>query len=273
MRHLTAELPEVAATAAHLDRLLHDVRLDRLSIGQPGSLKSVDPPLDRLTGSRVTGVGWRGRELAVATDGPAVVASLGTSGWVVTHAPGRRSGRKRHLPTFRLSCRGGMTVELVETMNRKDGWVRLDEGGPAGPCDPLGPAFGPAELAAALAGGHGSVRGAVASVVGEAWADEVLHAARLSPVTPPGALADDEATRLQEALVGTVRSATEALGAEPLNELRKASAALRRLDGHAGEPCPRCGHSLAAGGGATYCPACQTGGELLPDAGRSAFLR
>jgi formamidopyrimidine-DNA glycosylase len=299
MRHATAELPELAATAAHLDRLLRRERLERLDVALPGSLKSTEPPLDRVAGARVTGARRRGREVAVEADGIAVVASLGTSGWMAARPPGRGSGRRRHLPTFRLVCAGGTAVEMVETMNRKDGAVRLAPSAPPGadgaggagdgtggdPTDAAwGPAAGPDELRAGLARAGGPVRaaltaGGVDPALGPAWADEALHRARLAPVHPAEGLARDEVERLHRALDATVRHAAEALAAEPLNELRQAALRLRRVSGHAGEPCPTCGATLAeavVGGGeppATYCPPCQTGGELLPDPRRAAFVR
>ena len=287
MRHTTAELPELAATAAHLDRLLRQARLERLDVALPGSLKSTDPPIERVAGARVTGARRRGREVAVEADGIAVVASLGTSGWMAARPPGRSSGRRRHLPTFRLVCADGTAVEMVETMNRKDGGVRLAAGdpAPAGTDAPAGGAdAGPDELRAGLARAGGPVRaaltgGGVDPALGPAWADEVLHGARLAPVRPAGELDDDEVERLHRALTGTVHDAVEALAAAPLNELRQATLRLRRISGHAGEPCPTCGATLAqaaVGDGAppaTYCPTCQNGGEALPDPRLSAFVR
>ena len=104
--------------------------------------------------------------------------------------------------------------------------------------------------------------------IGNAYSDEILFEARLSPVAHAAGLDDAQLVRLFEQTTGVIRSAVEARRGVPLGELKAAKTAAMRVHGRTGEPCPECDGTIRefafAGTTGQYCPECQTGGEILP---------
>ena len=148
--------------------------------------------------------------------------------------------------------------------------------------DPLAPGFGEAELAALLAGSNKQVKGLLKDQswlagVGNAYSDEVLHAARLSPFKQGSALNDGEVGRLYEALQSVLRDAVSRASGLAAGELKKEKKTAMRVHGRTGQACPVCGDTVRevsfADSSLQYCPTCQTGGKPLADRRLSRLLK
>jgi formamidopyrimidine-DNA glycosylase len=189
---------------------------------------------------------------------------------------------------FRLRFCDGAGFDLTEAGTRKRLAVYLVTD-PAlvpgiaslGP-DPLDPAFTPAALAAILAGRRTQIKGllrdqGVIAGIGNAYSDEVLHAARMSPFRLAASLTEDEVTGLHQVIVSTLTEAvsrSEGLSAGDLKAEKKSGL---RVHGRAGRPCPVCGDTVRevsfADSSLQYCPTCQTGGKPLADRRLSRLLK
>ena len=168
-----------------------------------------------------------------------------------------------------------LAVYVVRTPYDVPGIARL------GP-DPLAPGFDVAALAAILAGSRHQIKGvlrdqSVLAGVGNAYSDEVLHAARMSPYRLAGTLSDEEVGTLHAALLGVLGDAvarSRGLGAGQLKSDKKTA---MRVHGRAGQPCPVCGDTVRevsfADSALQYCPTCQTGGKPLADRRLSRLLK
>ena len=139
--------------------------------------------------------------------------------------------------------------------------------------DPADPAFSRAEFDRAVAGRRKQVKAVLQDQeslagIGNAYSDEILHLAKLSPVGHAAALTADELERLFGATVGVVSDAIEAQRGVPIARLKEAKVASMRVHGRTGEACPVCGDTIRdfsfASTTAQYCPTCQTRGEVLP---------
>ena len=138
--------------------------------------------------------------------------------------------------------------------------------------DPADPAFTRADFDAALGGRRKQVKAILLEQeslagIGNGYSDEILHAARVSPVAHAAVLAADAVERLFDATIETVRGAIDARRGIPIDQLKAAKVAVMRVHGRAGEPCPRCGDTIRdfrfGSTSAQYCPTCQTGGIAL----------
>ncbi len=148
--------------------------------------------------------------------------------------------------------------------------------------DPLSPGFGAAELAALLAGSRQQLKGllrdqSVLAGVGNAYSDEVLHAARLSPFRLGSSLSEEEVETLYGALQSVLRDAVARAGGLAAAQLKKEKKTSMRVHGRTGLPCPVCGDTVRevsfADSSMQYCPTCQTGGKPLADRRLSRLLK
>ena len=189
---------------------------------------------------------------------------------------------------FRLRFADGAGFDLTEAGTRKRLAVYLVTDPAAVPGiaslgpDPLDPAFTPDVLAGILAGRRTQIKGVlrdqkVIAGIGNAYSDEVLHAARMSPFRLAASLSEDEVTELHGVIVGTLREAiarSEGLAAGDLKAEKKAGL---RVHGRAGEACPVCGDTVRevsfADSALQYCATCQTGGKPLADRRMSRLLK
>jgi formamidopyrimidine-DNA glycosylase len=286
------ELPEVEITARRLDAGLRDAEVE--SALSPGmvALKSVDPPLGALVGRRVLGVRRIGKmpvvELAPA-DGTgnsiAMLVHLMSAGRLQVFDK-RASLRDR---TARVLVRfaDGRELRLREFGTKQRAWAKLMPSGDLGEDEmvaTLGPEAWPAPPVEELARRidqprhlHPMLRDQrVVAGIGRSWVDEVLWEAALSPFRQGSDLGDEEVERLHEALhvMGDAIEHYETVIGEVVPDKLPMPLRVHRREG---EPCPRCGATLAAVHFAehvtTYCPDEQTGGRVLKDRRLSRLLK
>jgi formamidopyrimidine-DNA glycosylase len=290
------ELPEVAALAADLRERAVGRVIDRADIAEFSVLKTYDPPLTALRGARITGTSRRGKFLDLIAE-PAgggadlhLVTHLARAGWLrwrdaLPEAPPKPG--KGPL-AFRLRFADGSGFDLTEAGTRKRLAVYLVTDieqipgvASLGP-EPLDPGFTPEVLAAILTGRRTQIKGVLRDQkliagIGNAYSDEVLHAAKMSPFRLASSLTPQEVVDLHAVIVGTL---TEAIGRSDglaASDLKKEKKAGLRVHGKAGEACQICGDTVRevsfADSALQYCPTCQTGGKPLADRRLSRLLK
>ncbi|HEX6476613.1 MAG TPA: DNA-formamidopyrimidine glycosylase family protein [Acidimicrobiales bacterium] len=289
------ELPEVESLVQFLDNHLQGQTIAKVELAAISALKTFDPPLDALRGRDVAGVRRRGKYLLfeTATTGTSdalwLVLHLARGGWVRWRDEVSTSlvkpGKGPLALRTRLATGAGFEVTEAGTEKRLAVWIvrSPDEVEPLarlGP-DALDPAFDVDALEAALANGT-TLKGALTDQeaiagIGNAYSDEVLHAARLSPFKPAAKLTRPELQRLFDALVQVLTDAVERSEGLPAAGLKAEKRAGMRVHGRTGEPCPVCGDLVRQVAFATkslqYCPTCQTGGRPLADRRLSRLLK
>lgn len=289
------ELPEVESLAQFLTEKAGGHTIVRAELGQISALKTYDPPLSALVGRAVVRCGRRGKFLLLDTalaGSPTLTlaAHLARGGWMqwrATVPPGRLKPGRSPL-ALRVGLDDGSGFDLTEagTEKRLALWVvndpeQVEPIARLGP-DPLDPAFDVATLTQLLSGRKAQLKGvltdqSVIAGVGNAYSDEALHVARMSPFKTAGSLTADEVSRLHEALVGVLRDAVVRSAGLPAAGLKTEKRSGLRVHGRTGEPCPVCGDTVREVAFATkslqYCATCQTGGKPLADRRLSRLLK
>jgi formamidopyrimidine-DNA glycosylase len=284
------ELPEVHALVADLGARLTGRVIDRLEIVSFAALKTVEPPVSALSGSPVTGVSRHGKFLDIAVGDLHVVVHLARAGWLRWRekAPVPSNRPTRGPLAARLVLQDGSGFDLTEAGTKKSLAIHLvrdpaEVPGVArlGP-DPLHPDFTVESLAGILAtAGRSQIKGvlrnqSIIAGIGNAYSDEILHVARMSPFKP-ATMTPDDVARLFEAIQSTLRSAIERAEGLAASELKAEKKSNLRVHGRTGEPCPVCGDTVRqviyADSTFQYCPTCQTGGKPLADRVLSRLLK
>jgi formamidopyrimidine-DNA glycosylase len=282
------ELPEVEALTAFLRENAVGRVVTRVDLAAVQAIKTFDPPLSALGGLEVTGASRHGKFLDLDVSGVHLVVHLARAGWLHWRSglppappkPGKGPLALRvHLEEgegFDLTEQGtrkGLAVYVVRSPSEVPGIARL------GP-DAL--QVDREQFAALMGGRSGQLKGALTDQtliagIGNAYSDEILHAARLSPFKGADKLKDDELVRLFDAMRETL---TEALGRQVGQKAATMKGEKRSgLQVHArtGLPCPVCGDTVRevsfADTSLQYCPTCQTGGKPLADRRMSKLLR
>jgi formamidopyrimidine-DNA glycosylase len=277
------ELPELEAFVIAQRDALTAEPIAAVPVAHFATLKTIDPPLDSLAGQRFIAVGRRAKRLLFTASG-------GDTLMVHLMSAGRLSVGSARPKTARLAVvfESGRELIMAESGHKRRAGVWLlrpdalaAELAHIGP-EPLDPAFTPAALRATLEAHphqlHAFLRDqrAIAGV-GRAFANEILHAAMLSPYQRSATLSDDELGRLHAAIVGVLGAAVERLvplsGAGLTTKADRGYAVHDRL----GQPCPRCGDAIRQVSfdehTVFYCATCQTGGRVLADRRLSRLLR
>jgi formamidopyrimidine-DNA glycosylase len=284
------ELPEVQALAAFLSEHAAGRVVERAEVASLSALKTYDPPVGALIGTTVSEARRIGKYLCLASGELWLVVHLARGGWVQWReaVPSARAKPGRGPLALRVGLSGGPGFDVTEQGSEKrlalwvvhapaevEGVARLG-------VDPLDPAFTVSELARRLAASTGHIKGvltdqSVLAGVGNAYSDEALHAARLSPYKPAAKLTAEETERLYGALVGVLADAvarSDGVAAAGLKAEKRSGMAVH---GRAGQPCPVCGDTVREVSFATrsfqYCPTCQTGGKPLADRRLSRLLK
>ena len=290
------ELPEVEALAADLRERAAGRVIDRADIAEFSVLKTYDPPLTALHGRSFTGTGRHGKFLDLTTDPPPggpplhLVVHLARAGWLRWRdsLPEQPPRPGKGPLAFRLRFDDGAGFDLTEAGTRKRLAVYLVTDPAAVPGiaslgpDPLDPSFTPEALGAILAGRRTQIKGVLRDQkmiagIGNAYSDEVLHAARMSPFRLASSLTPDDVNELHGVIVSTLREAIARSDGLAAGDLKKEKKAGLRVHGRAGEPCPVCGDTVRevsfADSSLQYCPTCQTGGKPLADRRMSRLLK
>ncbi|CAL9315061.1 Fpg/Nei family DNA glycosylase [Streptomyces sp. SudanB25_2051] len=284
------ELPEVEALREFLDAHLTGKEIARVLPVAISVLKTYDPPLSALEGARVTAVGRHGKYLDITAGGLHLLIHLARAGWLQWRdelPPGPPRPGKGPL-ALRTALTGGDGFDLTEAGTTKRLAVHLvhdpaEVPGVArlGP-DPLADGFDRDAFAALLAGERRQIKGALRDQgliagIGNAYSDEILHAARMSPFKPVQNLGDDEITTLYEALRTTLADAVARSHGLEAGRLKAEKKSGLRVHGRTGEPCPVCGDTIRevsfSDSSLQYCPTCQTGGRPLADRRLSRLLK
>lgn len=287
------ELPEVEALAAYLRANVVGDVVAGVDVTAVSVLKTVDPPVTALSGLVVTGVSRVGKFLDLDCDGLHCVVHLARAGWL-RWRDGSRPPVKPARPgkgplAMRLRLASGASMDLTEagTQKRLAVYVLRDPLSiPAvaalGP-DPLGPELTVDRLRVVLAeAGRAQLKGVLrdqsrVAGIGNAYSDEILHAARLSPFQPAAGLDDEQVTRLHDAARTVLSDAVTRSSGLPAGDLKDSKRAGMRVHGRTGEPCPVCGDLVRevsfADSSLQYCATCQTGGRPLADRRMSRLLR
>ena len=281
------ELPEVRLYMHALDARITGQPVERVRLRSPSLLKTFDPPVSELVGKRVRAIGRMGKRIVLHLDDDLhAVIHLMISGRFQWRSPGAPLPGKRAAGALDFP-NGTLLLTEAATKKRMSMWVvrgeealhRLDPGG----VEPLEVDF--AGFRAALVRENRTLKRAltdprILSGIGNAHSDEILLAARLSPVRLTRQLSTAEIRRLYEATVTSLRAWTERLRAEAGGRFPGRVTAFHPAmgaHGKFGEPCPQCGTPIQrivyASRETNYCPRCQTGGRLLADRALSRLLR
>jgi formamidopyrimidine-DNA glycosylase len=273
------ELPEMEAWRRQLDDPVSAFPIVKAGPAHVATLKTYDPPLRALEGRRLAGAERRAKRLLFPTeDGELVLlVHLMTAGRLRYLLAGEKGPKT---PAFRLEFQGGAQLVLTEAGPKKRAgvWLLTPEAAEAELAH-LGPealGLGAERLAEVLAGDnrrlHALLRDQrVIAGIGRAWANEILHRARLSPFALSTQLDAEEIARLAEAIDAELLRGLE------LRERGANDAKTYRVHNHLGQPCYVCGTALAQVDydehTIYYCPECQTGGRVLKDRRLSRLLR
>jgi len=281
------ELPDIELYLAALRPRLLGRTLERTRVASPFFVRTYDPPLASLEQHVVTGLSRRGKRLVFAFDDEVyAVVHLMIAGRLRWREPGAPIPAKLGLAAFDFAA---AALLFTEAGTRKQASLHVVRGAAA--VDALDPggaevfAMTPQAFAAALTAENHTLKRVltdphVFSGIGNAYSDEILHAARLSPVKLTQSLSDEETARLFAATREVLAAWTARLREETGDRFPEKVTAFRpemAVHGKYGQPCPRCGAPVQrivyARNEANYCAACQTGGRLLADRALSRLLR
>lgn len=287
------ELPEVAGLAGFLDEQLRGCVVTKLQVVSFAVLKTADPPFDALEGRTVSGVRRFGKFISIDTGGISLVFHLARAGWVrFTDSPADsqlRMGKgliavrcafsgpngPRGLDLTEAGTKKSLAVYVVRDPQEVPGIASL------GP-DPFTEAFDADMLAEILGGSSQQIKGLLRSQtviagIGNAYSDEILHAARISPFAIAKSLDRESVQVLYEAIHSVLGEALKEAAGKPPKDLKDVKRSHMRVHARAGQPCPVCGDTVRevsfADTALQYCPTCQTKGKILADRRTSKFLK
>jgi formamidopyrimidine-DNA glycosylase len=280
------ELPDVVVYCERLQALAGDTPLLRLRLASPWVLRSVEPPVPEVEGRVLTGVRRLGKRIVLELDGGLfVVIHLMVAGRLRRRDPGAAIPKKRGLAafdfpahTFLLTEEGTRKRASVHLVRGEAGLAAHDRGG----IEPF--AGDGAAFAAALTRERHTLKRALTdptlvSGIGGAYADEILHRARLSPLARTDRLNPEDLARLHAATREVLAEWVERLRAQAGDGFPEKVTAFHpeMVHGKHGQPCPVCGAPVQrivhADDEDDYCPRCQTGGRILADRALSRLLK
>jgi formamidopyrimidine-DNA glycosylase len=288
------ELPEVEALAQDLRKRLADRAIVRVDLAAFSALKTYDPPLSALHGTLVDDVTRHGKFLDFDASGLHLVMHLSRGGWIrwretVPETPPKPSNKSPLAARVVLDDGSGLDITEAGTRKRLAIYVVHDPSevpgierlGP----DPLADEFTIDVLEKILRdAGRAQIKGVLRSQsiiagIGNAYSDELLHAAKMSPFKPAVAVADvpEDLQTLYDAIRNVLRDAVERSSGLAASELKSEKKSNLAVHGRTGLPCPVCGDTVRevsfADSSLQYCPTCQTGGKPLADRRMSKLLK
>jgi formamidopyrimidine-DNA glycosylase len=284
------ELPEVQALVDFLSARTDGLAVTGVELGSISVLKTFNPPPQALEGLPVDAVARHGKFIDFDCSGTHLVFHLARAGWLrwsdsispATLRPGKSPIALR----VRFSDGSGFDLTEAGTKKRLAAYVVSDPAevpgiATLGP-DPLAPEFTREVFGGLLHSRRAQVKGvlrdqSVIAGVGNAYSDEVLHVAKMSPFAIAATLDEASVDRLYAALRETLSAAVVAASGKPAAELKDAKRAGMRVHGRTGETCPECGDTVRevsfADSSLQYCATCQTGGKPLADRRMSRLLK
>jgi formamidopyrimidine-DNA glycosylase len=282
------ELPDIVVYIEALEtRVLGEV-VTGVRVASPSVLRTYDPPYDAPVGESVSALTRLGKRIVFHFSGAALflVVHLMVSGRLRWETPGKAIPRKVGLAALDFEA-GSLVLTEQGTHKRAGIWLARDwetvSGLDRGGVEPL--EVSPEEFAAALIEENRTLKRALTdprifSGIGNAYSDEILWSAQLSPVKRTSQLDHEEIRRLHEAVVTSLQTWTETLRQDVGDGWPSKVTAFRpdmAVHGKYGEPCPRCGSPVQrivyAANETNYCATCQTGGKLLADRSLSRLLK
>lgn len=285
------ELPEVEALTAFLRDNAVGKTIARVDVANISVLKTFDPALTALGGLTVTAATRHGKFLDLDCDGLHLIVHLARAGWLRwSDALSPKPPKPGSGPlALRMRLADGSGFDLTEAGTRKSlaVYVVRDPRDVPGVArlgvDPLAEEFTVERLGDILAAAKRSqIKGVLRDQkniagIGNAYSDEVLHAAKLSPFHPASSLTDDEVTMLHAVIVDELAGALERAEGLAARDLKDSKRTSMRVHGRAGEQCPVCGDTVRevsfADSSLQYCATCQTGGKPLADRRMSKLLK
>jgi formamidopyrimidine-DNA glycosylase len=281
------ELPDITVYLEALEQRIQGTTLKRVSVASPFLLRTAVPPLSSVEGRKVVGLRRLGKRICIGVEGNLwLVLHLMIAGRLHWYEDRAKALKARGLATFEFSS-GFLTLTEAGTQKRASlhviegeaGLERLDPGGLE--------VFTATEeqFATALRARNHTLKRAltdprILSGIGNAYSDEILFTAQLSPFTLTQKLTPEEITRLFTAVKSSLTDWIERLRSEYRDRFPEKVTAFRpdmATHGKYGQPCPRCGNKIQRiryGSNETnYCPTCQTGGKLLADRALSRLLK
>jgi formamidopyrimidine-DNA glycosylase len=282
-------LPDVVVYLEALERFVVGQRLERLNLRSPFVLRSVDPPIESINGHTVAGVRRVGKRIVLAFDPDLfLVIHLMIAGRLRWRVPGQKPGMGPRLILASFEFAHG-TLFFTEASSRKRASMQLVRGEAAlkaldpGGLEPLEATL--EQFRDALARENHTLKRSLTdphlfSGIGNAYSDEILHAAKLSPLKLTRTLSDDELARLYDATRATLRVWIDHLRKDARDGFPEKVTAFRpemAVHGRFKTPCPVCGAPVQrivyADNECNYCAKCQTGGRLLADRSLSRLLK
>ena len=291
------ELPEVEALVQDLRGRLTGRAITRIDLAAFSALKTFDPPLHALHGTLVDAVTRHGKFLDIDASGVHLCIHLARAGWIrwreeVPALPARPNSKnplaarividdpdseqQSGLDITEAGTKKSLAIYVVRDPQEVPGIARL------GP-DPLADAFTIDVLRDILtAEGRKQIKGvmrmqSIIAGIGNAYSDEILHAARMSPYKPANGLSAEELQTLYDAIRGTLADAVARSSGLAASELKGEKKSHLAVHGRAGQICPVCGDVVRevsfADSSLQYCATCQTGGKPLADRRMSRLLK
>jgi formamidopyrimidine-DNA glycosylase len=281
------ELPDVVVYLERLEALIGGATLERIRLASPWVLRTFDPPISAVEGKKVTGFRRIGKRLVFELeDDLFVVVHLMVAGRLRMREPGTAIPKKRGLAafdfdtaTFLLTEEGTKKRASIHLVRGEEGLADHDRGG----VEPFDASL--EDFTDALRRERHTLKRSLTdaklfSGIGGAYADEIMHRAKVSPVVRTDRLADDEIARLHAASREVLGEWVDRLRIEAGEGFPEKLTAFRdemAVHGKFGQPCPVCGKPVQrivyTSNETNYCAECQTGGRILADRALSRLLR
>src|SRR5690242_3902936 len=286
------ELPEIEALADHLRRHAVGLTIGRIDVSALSVLKTFDPPINVLHGQTVTGANRWGKYLGLEVGELHLITHLSRAGWLrwsdkLSAAPLKPSGKGPIALRVHLGTPGeGAGFDLTEagTQKRLAVWLVTDP-----MAVPQIASLGPDALsltadglADALRGNTGRIKTVITDQkviagIGNAYSDEILHVAKLSPFATANKLSDAQLAALHTAMIDVLSDAVTRSVGQQAATLKGEKRSGLRVHARTGMPCPVCGDTVRevpfADKSFQYCPTCQTSGKILADRRMSRLLK
>ncbi len=288
------ELPEIEALADHLRRHAVGLTIGRIDVSAFSVLKTFDPPISVLHGQTVTAANRWGKYLGVQSGDLHLITHLSRAGWLrwsdklaaAPLKPGKGPIALRvHLKNPSTPDQSvGFDLTEAGTQKRLAVWL-VDDPAKVPGIAALGPdalELSAEDLAGVLAGNSGRIKTVITDQkvlagIGNAYSDEILHVAKISPFATAGKLTDAQLAALHDAMISVLTDAVSRSVGQQAATLKGEKRSGLQVHARTGLPCPVCGDTVRevsfADKSFQYCPTCQTGGKVLADRRLSRLLK